>query len=45
MSRGNDAIPTWSGFNYQGKIDGWENSLAMAENFPIKELQNCQGKM
>lgn len=20
MSRGNDAIPTWSGFNYQGKI-------------------------
>lgn len=22
------------------KIDGWDNSLAMAENFPIKELQN-----
>ena len=20
MSRGNDAIPSWSGFNYQGKI-------------------------
>lgn len=20
MSRGNDAIPTWSGFNYQGKV-------------------------
>ena len=22
------------------KIDGWDNSLAMAENFPIKGLQN-----
>lgn len=20
MGRGNDAIPTWSGFNYQGKM-------------------------